>query len=95
VSTGGGCSLQPNLAADTFYNDYLPGLSCKTADITISFSASVRADAQLGALSTVSISNARFDGVQLTEAGASRITGAPYNAAAQFERIERLLRAAP
>jgi hypothetical protein len=88
LSTGGACSLQNGLAADSTISALWPGASCVGAQLEFTVSVAFAAAANFGSMSTVSISNATFSGAQITSSGPSRVVGIPSKGAAAALAIE-------
>jgi hypothetical protein len=65
------CSLQTGLAADSLINVEFTGGSCQPATFQVSFQMTFPTADGAGTLSSVSVSNAAFDGVRLYQAAAA------------------------
>jgi hypothetical protein len=91
ASVGNSCpALQSGLASGPLIADFSNGASCEQATFNVSIAATF--PDSLGALSTVSISNATFDGVRLsgTEVGTIHVAPVPSRVAALGLRLRAL-----
>jgi hypothetical protein len=90
-SVGASCSLQTGLAAETVLSDFVgSGESCANANFQTSFTAVFPAAAGLGALESVTVANATFNGPFFTPTG-SRVVGIPSKGSAMMARLHALL----
>jgi hypothetical protein len=92
LSTGGACSLQAGLAADSIITAFWPGASCVSAQLEFTVSVAFGAAANFGSMSTLSISNATFSGAQISSSGESRAVGIPSKGAAAALAMDRWIR---
>jgi hypothetical protein len=91
ASKGGTCSLQSGLAADPFLSDFAPSATCTPAKIQMSFAVTFRSTANLGALTSVSVSGVTINGPIFSAAGPSRVVGIPSKSAAMVAQLRALL----
>jgi hypothetical protein len=92
ASTGSAaCTLQSGLAAGPAIVNQFGTYACQPATFQVSFQATFFGDENLGALSTVSVSNASFSGVRLYQAvTASTVARIPSRLAAVGARLRAL-----
>jgi hypothetical protein len=91
LQTGASCSLQSGLVAGSVLSDYVgSGVGCTSAKYEISFSAVFPAGAGLGALESVSVTNATING-PLFASTASRVVAIPSKGAALALRLKTQL----
>jgi hypothetical protein len=89
LSTGATCSEQSGLVADAYLTEYLAGESCESAKFQASFSAVFQAADGLGALESVSATNATFNGALFQPSGGSHMVAIPSKAAGLLETAAR------
>lgn len=93
VSTGAACSLQQGLAADTTMQEFAgPAFSCVSAKFNVSLSATFPGSDNLGALTSVSISNVTFNGAEIEISAASHAVAIPSRAAAALMKLKSVIR---
>jgi hypothetical protein len=90
ASFGATCSLQTGLAAEAVIASFTGDASCTLAKYQTSFSAVFPAAAGLGALESVSVSSATFNGPFFVSTG-SRVVGIPSKGSAMMARLHALL----
>jgi hypothetical protein len=91
LSTGSSCSLQTGLQADSLLTVWTSGYACQSARFQISFQITFPTSANVGALSTVSITNAPFSGDRFYAAATgNRPAPIPSRAAALTMRLSAL-----
>jgi hypothetical protein len=89
LSASGTCALQSGLAADPLLTTFAGGAGCTSSKFQMSFA--VTFPDSLGALSTVSVTDATINGPLLGAAGPSRVVGIPSKGAALAARLRALL----
>jgi hypothetical protein len=90
VSSGGTCSLETGLAADSLLTLYTGGAVCTAGRFQWSFSATFPAAAGLGALESISGSTS-FNGPIFSPSGGSHFVGIPSKSAAVADLIQSLI----
>jgi hypothetical protein len=93
VSKGSGtCSLQSGLAANAYLSTFIGSSTCTPAKYEVSFAVTFSTAANLGPLTTVSVSNLTINGpLFVASSGPSRVVGIPSKGAAMVLRLRALV----